>query len=348
MKEEIKTAIWKGVALLKKMLEKSSQRITILTHVNPDGDAIGSSLALLNTLSLIGHQCKIYIPNDYPLFLKWLPGNDNIFVFNNDTSSAIQQIKASDIIFFLDFNDIKRIKQIHKPVSESSAFIALVDHHPDPDLDADCIISDTSVSSTGELIYRLINKIGLKDKINKDIATCLFAAIMTDTGCFSYNSSSPETYKIVAALLKYGIDKDRIYYRIYDNFSFDRMRLLGLGLNARMEYYPEYRTAMIWLSRDDLRKYNFKTGDSEGFVNYPLSIRGIRFSAFFIEKEDHIKISFRSKGNFPVNKFSADYFNGGGHLNASGGESYDSLDTTLDKFRKLLPQFKNELNDYEE
>jgi phosphoesterase RecJ-like protein len=348
MKGEKKTGIWKGIASLKKKLEEIPQKITILTHVNPDGDAIGSSLALLNILSVQGHQCKIYTPNDYPLFLKWLPGNENIFTFANNISSAIHQIKTSDIIFFVDFNDIKRIKQIHKPVSEASAFITLIDHHPDPELDVNCIISDTSVSSTGELVFRLINKIGLKDKINKDIATCLFAAIMTDTGCFSYNSSLPETYEIVAALLKYGINKDHIYYRIYDNFSYDRMRLLGLGLNARMEYFPEYRTAMIWLSRDDLKKYNFQTGDSEGFVNYPLSIKGIRFSAFFIEKDDHIKVSFRSKGNFPVNKFSADYFNGGGHLNASGGESYETLAKTLDKFRKLLPHFKNELNNYDE
>lgn len=342
------SGIWKGVNSLRKKLLGNAQKITILTHINPDGDAIGSSLALLNILSLIGHSCKIYIPNDYPSFLKWLPGNENISVFNNSLSSDIQQIQTSDIIFFLDFNDIKRIKQINKSVSDSSAFIALVDHHPDPDLNVNCIISDTGVSSTGELIYRLICRVGLKDKINKDIATCLFAAIMTDTGCFSYNSSSPETYEIVSVLLKYGIEKDRIYYRIYDNFSYDRMRLLGLGLNARMEYFPEYRTAMIWLGREDLRKYNFQTGDSEGFVNYPLSIKGIRFSAFFIEKDDHIKVSFRSKGNFPVNKFSADYFNGGGHINASGGESYDTLENTLNKFRKLLPQFKKELNDYDE
>jgi phosphoesterase RecJ-like protein len=184
--------------------------------------------------------------------------------------------------------------------------------------------------------------------IDKDIATCLFAGIMTDTGCFSFNSSNRATWETVAALLDYGISKDLIYYRIYDNYSADRMRLLGYCLNHNMTVLPEYHTAYITLSREDMRHYNFQTGDSEGFVNYPLSIKGIRFSVLFIEKEDRIRISFRSRGNFSVNEFARKHFQGGGHNNASGGDSFLSLDDTVARFRQLLPEYGKDLADYEE
>jgi phosphoesterase RecJ-like protein len=183
--------------------------------------------------------------------------------------------------------------------------------------------------------------------MDKETASCLFIGVMTDTGCFSYNSSQKRTWEIVADLLDYGIEKDRLYYLTYDNFSADRMRLLGYCLNEKMEVFPEYRTGIIRLTREDMEKYHFETGDSEGFVNYPLSIRGIRFSALFIEKENHIRISFRSKGNFAVNEFSRKYFNGGGHANASGGESYASITETVNRFKELLHDYKDQLSDYE-
>jgi phosphoesterase RecJ-like protein len=347
-KQKNKQGQWKGLVRLKKLLAQKYGKVTIITHINADGDAIGSSLGLLRILTHAGFECRVVVPNPYPGFLQWLPGNEMIYILTQDEPLIVDWIQKSRLVFFLDFNDPARIKSLFDQAAGSGAFITLVDHHPEPKIKAHCQVSDTRVSSTAELVYRWIHKTGLSKFIDCDVATCLYAGIMTDTGCFSYNSSTPETYHIVADLLLYGIDKDRIYYRIYDNFSCDRMRLLGLGLNERLEFFPEYRTAMIWLCHDDLKKYNFRTGDSEGFVNYPLSIKGIRFSAFFIEREDHIKVSFRSKGNFPVNKFSADYFNGGGHLNASGGESYDSLEATLQKFRLLLPRFKKTLNDYEE
>jgi len=341
------SAVIKGLEQLQKILSELSRRIVIITHYNPDGDAIGSTLGLQIALTKSGHTCSVITPNDYPGFLKWLPGAEKIIILPGNEARVAKLIQSSDIIFFLDFNDIRRMKEISEPVSRSSAFTVLFDHHPDPVVIADCMLSDTAVSSTAELVYRFIEGTGLNKSMDRDIAACLFVGIMTDTGCFSYNSSLPETYTIMADLLRYGIDKDQIYYRIYDNFSCDRMRLLGFCLNDRMEYFPECRTALIWLDRKDQEKYNFETGDSEGFVNYPLSIKGVRFSAFFIEKEDHVKVSFRSKGNFPVNTFSATYFNGGGHRNASGGESYETLDATLEKFRGLLPQYRDELNNYD-
>jgi len=337
-----------GMRKLQKKLSVKSGKIAILTHFNPDGDAIGSTLGLSQIFTRMGHECSVIVPNDFPGFLKWLPGAEEIISLPGHEAKVAKIIEASDILFFVDFNDIRRMKEIREPVSRSSAHRVLIDHHPDPVVTADSVISDTSVSSTAELVYRFIVENGLKKYMNKDIAVCLFAGVMTDTGCFSYNSSSPETYKVVTELLRYNIDKDRIYYRIYDNFSCDRMRLLGYCLNERMECFPEYRTALIWLNREDQEKYHFRTGDSEGFVNYPLSIKGVRFSAFFIEKKDHVKVSFRSKGDFPVNTFSASHFNGGGHRNASGGESVESLEAVLEKFRGLLPEYREQLNDYED
>jgi phosphoesterase RecJ-like protein len=348
MDPKTNSALTTGMEIVKNKLSERSMQIVIITHVNPDGDAVGSMLGLSKILSRAGHNCSMIVPNNFPEFLKWLPGAPEILCITQHEAKAAKIIESSELLFFVDFNDIRRMREIREPVSRSSAYRVLIDHHPDPVVNADTVLSDTSVSSTAELVYRFILEIGLKKYFDKDIAVCLFTGIMTDTGCFSYNSSSPETYTIVADLLQYKIDKDRIYYRIYDNFSCDRLRLLGFCLNERMEYFPEYRAALIWLSRSDQKKFHFRTGDSEEFVNYPLSIKGVRFSAFFIEKEDHVKVSFRSKGDFPVNTFSAGHFNGGGHRNASGGELYESLEAALEKFRGLLPEYRDQLNEYEE
>jgi phosphoesterase RecJ-like protein len=346
LKKNIK--VIKSLDELNEFISASPRKVILITHINPDGDAIGSALGLQLSLEKAGHTCTVVTPGDYPGFLKWLPGAASIIILPGNENKVASMIHSAALIFFLDFNDIGRMREIKEPVSQSSAFKILIDHHPDPVVKADFMLSETNVSSTAELVYRFIMQSSLRETMDRDIATCLFAGIMTDTGCFSYNASLPETYKIVADLLRYGIDKDRIFYRIYDNFSYDRMRLLGFCLNERMEYFPAYRTALIRLNREDQKKYNFQIGDSEGFVNFPLSIKGVRFSAFFIEKEDHVKVSFRSKGNFPVNAFSAMHFNGGGHRNAAGGETHESLETALGKFRELLPRYRDELNDYEE
>lgn len=333
---------------VEELLKKTPKKITIVTHVNPDGDAIGSILALYSLLKKLGHEVTPVTPNVYPDFLKWMPSNDAVVVFNSNRKKAETIIKEAEIIFCLDFNDLDRVKHISGLIKESKGFKILIDHHPDPSDFSDFLYVDTNVSSTAELIFDFINDFGFESFIDNDIATCIFAGIMTDTGCFSYNSSNPYTFNVVKKLLEFGIQKDLIYYNIYDNFSFDRMRLLGYVLNEKMEIFPDYNTVMLSLTREEQKKYNFQPGDSEGFVNYPLSIKGVIFSVFFIEKEDHVKLSLRSKGNFSVNKFANLHFNGGGHLNAAGGEMYAPMNEVLEKFRSILPQYKEELKNRNE
>jgi phosphoesterase RecJ-like protein len=332
------------LSALKKKLGQTDAKIVIVTHRNPDGDAIGSITALYNVFKKVGYSVKMVVPNEFPSFLKWIPGAKKIHIFANETEYASQLLKNADIIFALDFNDLSRVREFQDNISGSSSYKIIIDHHPEPGNIADLLISETRVSSTAELIYSFIISLGHKHLVDKDIATCIYAGIMTDTGCFSFNSSRPETFGIVSELLIYGIEKDAIYGKIFDNFSFNRMRLMGYCLNKKMQLMPEFRTAFISLSGEELKEYKFNIGDSEGFVNLPLSINGVIFSALFIENKDRIKISFRSKGNFAVNKICTEHFNGGGHKNASGGESFDTLQNTIDKFVKLLPNYSDDLH----
>jgi len=338
---------WYSLVPTAEMLAIPGNKVAIIIHVNPDGDALGSSLGLMLLLIRMGHICTVISPNDYPGFLKWMPGSDRLIILEESPAVAVESVQQADVIFAVDFNELKRVKKLNDAFVASNAHKVLIDHHPGPAIEVNCILSDVSASSSAELVYRFISDSGLLQWVDRDIASCLFTGMMSDTGCFSYNSSNRKTWEVVAELLDYGIDKDRLYYLTYDNFSADRMRLLGFSLNERMEVFQEYRTGIIWLTREDLNRYHFEVGDSEGFVNYPLSIRGIRFSALFIEKEGHIRISFRSKGNFPVNEFARKYFNGGGHAKASGGESYVSITETVNRFRQLLPLYKDQLCDYE-
>ena len=340
-----KTRVIREIHKIKKLLDRNRKNITIITHVNPDGDAIGSCLALGRILSVAGHQTGIITPNMYPDFLKWMPGNDQVIVFTNAQKKARELVEKADVIFCIDFNDLSRVKQINELVEKSAALKVLIDHHPTENYFADVVYCDINTSSTAELIFDFVQELGYEKDIDTEFATCIFAGIMTDTGCFSFNSSIPHTYRVVAELLEYGIDKDMAYYNIYDNFSVDRMRLLGYALNNKMEIIQEFHTAVITLSREEQKKYKFQPGDSEGFVNYPLSIKGIKFSAFFIEKEDHVKMSFRSKGSFAVNKFAELHFKGGGHLNASGGEYSGTMESALNMFRAFLAQYHKELTD---
>lgn len=325
------------------MLENPGRKIVLVTHINPDGDAMGSSLGLYHILKNAGHDISIIAPNDYPEFLHWLPGNNNVLIYHGRKKTVTEKISKAEIIFGIDFNNFERIKELGNLVNNSNAYKVIIDHHPYQECHADCIISDINVSSTAELVYRFIENIKLNKYLNKEIAICIITGIMADTGCFSHNSSNKNTYITVAKLLDFGFDKDKIYNNLYDNFSKDRMRLLGYSLCEKMEVIDEYNTAVISLKTEELRKYNFRHGDSENFVNYPLSIKDVRFSALFIEKKDHVKISFRSKGKFPANEFAVKHFNGGGHLNAAGGESYTTMEETLQKFKDLLPQYKDGL-----
>ncbi len=329
---------------LQKRLIHGVEKVVVLSHRNPDGDAVGASLGLSNLLEKLGHTVHVVVPNPLPRFLKWMKGARDIVVHSNNTARAERIISEATLMFALDFNDLTRIREYDSFVSGNPCYKVLIDHHPHPGDFANLVISNTESSSTAELVYHVIHHLGLASYIDSDSASCIYAGIMTDTGNFSYNSSRPDTFMTVARLLEFGIEKNKIYDAVFDNFSFERMRLMGFCLDRKMVFLPEYQTAYIALSQDELKAYDFKVGDSEGFVNLPLSIKGVRFSALFIENKDRVKVSFRSKGSFAVNVMASTYFQGGGHRNASGGESFDSLEETVQRFEALLPEFNEELH----
>ncbi len=317
----------------------------VLTHTNPDGDAIGSSLALAQALKKQGIDARVVIPDGLPDFLRWLPGIELSTTFAYKKEKAIKIIETADLIFCLDFNDPGRINGVEEYMQRSGAKKVLIDHHEDPVSFADITISETYRGSVGEMIYIFLKEVFKKDVLDKDIATCLYVAIMTDTGNFNYASSYPEIFHIVGDLMQYDLDKDQIYSNVYDAFSEDRMRLQGFCMQEKMVVLPEFQTAYISLTKEELERFNYRKGDTEGFVNIPFSIKGIRFTALFVEKKDLVKVSFRSRGEFPVNRVAADYFNGGGHINAAGGDSFRSLEETLKFFESLLPGYAKLLSD---
>jgi phosphoesterase RecJ-like protein len=317
--------------------------VVIVPHDNPDGDAIGSAIGFAEILADFGHNVNIVTPNDYPDFLKWFASEVNIIKYDSKKKVGKAAIKSADILIMVDFNEASRAGKLEKKLLEFSKPKILIDHHPHPTNFCDFMISEPQYSSTAELIFDIVNQIGLSKNITQNAAEALYTGILTDTGAFNHNTSRPNTFKVVSELMKFGIDTEKIQSGVYHNFSASRMKLLGYCLNEKMVVYPEYRAAVITISKDELERFDFKPGDTEGFVNYPLSIKNIVFSVLFVEKEKLVKASFRSKGNFPTNQFAKEHFNGGGHLNASGGESKLSLKETFEKFTQLLPEFKNQL-----
>ena len=324
---------------------ETAERVAILTHSNPDGDAIGSSLALALALGKLGLDAQVVIPDGLPDFLRWLPGIERSTTFAYKRDKAIGIIEGADLIFCLDFNDPNRVNGVEEFLQKSSAKKILIDHHQEPLKFTDIAISETWRGSVGEMIYLFINKVLEGEVMDKDIATCLYVAIMTDTGNFNYASSYPEIFHIVGDLMKYGIEKDSIYSSVYDAFSEDRMHLQGYCMQEKMVVLPKYHTAYISLTDEELRKFNHHKGDTEGFVNIPFSVKGIKFTALFVEKKDLIRASFRSRGQFPVNKVAAQHYHGGGHINAAGGDSFLSMKETLDGFESLLPGYSKLLSD---
>jgi phosphoesterase RecJ-like protein len=315
-----------------------SDKILIISHINPDGDAIGSQLSLYHYLKAIGKNADMMAPNNLQEFLKWMDGADLISIFIKDRKKCRKLIEEADLIVMLDFNHSNRLGEAEELVKAAHSLKVIIDHHLDPGNFADLIISEPSVCSTSELVHELICEINGIKFMSKPYAEALYVGIITDTGNFEHGSYSSRTFRIVADLLDTGIEKEKILNLIYNNFSSERIRLQGFALNKRMVVIPEYRTAYIFLTKDDLKEYCYVKGDTEGFVNLPLSIKGINFSALFIEKDNFIKLSFRSKGNFPSNDFASRYFSGGGHLNASGGEYSDTLENTIDHFMKALKE----------
>jgi len=324
---------------------KAAKRVAVLTHTNPDGDAIGSSLALALALGKMGLDAQVVIPDGLPDFLRWLPGIELSTTFAYKRDKAIEIIDGADLIFCLDFNDPKRVNGVEEFLQKSSARKILIDHHQEPLKFTDIAISETWRGSVGEMIYLFINEVLEGEVMDKDIASCLYVAIITDTGNFNYASSYPEIFHIVGDLMKYGIDKDSIYASVYDAFSEDRMRLQGYCMQEKMVVLPEYHTAYISLTEEELKKFNHRKGDTEGFVNIPFSVKGIKFTALFVEKKDLIRASFRSRGLFPVNSVASEHYHGGGHINAAGGDSLLSMKETLAGFEALLPGYANMLKD---
>ncbi|WP_298534359.1 bifunctional oligoribonuclease/PAP phosphatase NrnA [uncultured Algibacter sp.] len=328
-----------------KQLLSTTKKIVIVPHKNPDGDAIGSTLGLYHYLLKGGHQVNVLVPNDYPSFLKWIPGNDAILKYDSQTKICQDIIEGADILFTLDFNAFHRTGDMEKSLSESKALKIMIDHHQAPDDYATYTYSDVSMSSTCEMIYHFIDMLGDVNRIDQTIATCLYVGIMTDTGSFRFRSTTSTTHRIIAHLIEKGADNTQIHNSVYDTNSYERLQLLGRAL-TNLNVIPESKAAYITLSQDELNTYNYKKGDTEGVVNYALSLDGIVLAAIFIEdkKEGIIKISLRSKGDFSVNEMSRAHFNGGGHTNAAGGRSHLSLSNTVDKFISILPSYNKALN----
>ncbi len=341
--------ILKNFEALKAYLE-TPRNIVIIGHKNPDGDAVGSTLGLKHYLDIKGHKAQVLMPNEFPDFLHWIPGVETVYRFDRQNNQCVKALKKSDIIFLLDFNALHRVGDDMKNTLEKyENNFALIDHHQQPD-EFEYMYSDTEICSTCQMVYNFMEMMGDVEMIEKNIATCLYTGIMTDTGSFRFRSTTSTTHRIIADLIDKGAENDKIHSKVYDANTFSRLQLLGQSL-SNLEVLPEYKTAFIKLSQEEKNKFNYEKGDTEGVVNYALSLKGIVFAAIFIEDKEQgiIKISLRSKGSFSVNKFARSYFNGGGHDNAAGGRSVESLEDTIEKFKLLLPNYKEELKvSYEE
>lgn len=327
---------------LKELLAKP-RKIVILPHRNPDGDAIGSTLALSHYLTKIGHECEIIAPNDFPKFLKWMDGAKKIRIGEYTPGKCRNLVENAELIFILDFNNFNRIDEVGEWVQRSRVPKILIDHHQEPE-EFDFMYSDTSMPATCQMVYNFIEKMGHLELIDRSIAECIYTGIMTDTGNFRFRNTQASTHRVVAELHEKGIEIDKIYNNVFDTQSPSRMKLLGLALNS-MEAFPEFRTAYMFLTRAQQLEYSSQKGDTEGFVNFGLGLNDFVFSVIFIEdqQQDFIKISLRSKGNFDVNTFARTHFNGGGHINAAGGKSELNMEETIRKFEELLHLYREEL-----
>lgn len=329
---------------IKKLLS-TFKKVVIIPHKNPDGDAMGSTLGLCLYLKKKGHSATVIAPNDYPEFLKWLPGNSEVINYEMKKSISKKIIASADVIFTLDFNALHRCGEMETPIKNSNAVKIMIDHHQEPESYADYTFSDVNMCSTSQMVYHFIEKMEDLDHIDTEIGEALYTGIMTDTSSFRFPLTTSLTHKVIAKLIDLGVQKSKIHNAIYDTNSFERLQLLGCAMN-NLRFLENYNTSYITLSNTELDSHEFKKGDTEGFVNYGLSLKGAKLAAIFIEhkQESIIKISFRSKGSFDVNKFARNHFNGGGHKNASGGKSNLNLKDTITKFTHLLEEYKLELN----
>ena len=327
-----------------KWLERA-KKIVIVSHVSPDGDAIGSSLGLWHFLNSQDKDVTVIVPNAFPDFLRWMPGAKDIVRYDKYKEFADKLIAEADVICCLDFNVLSRIDAMSEAVAASPARKMMIDHHLYPGDFCKIVISHPEMSSTAELIFRFICQMGHFDEITKEGAECIYTGMMTDTGGFTYNSNKREIYFIISELLSKGIDKDEIYRKVFNTYSASRLRLMGYVLYDKMQLYPEFHASLITLTDEEQKRFQHVKGDTEGFVNIPLSIKDICFSAFLREDAEKkmIKISLRSVGEFPCNKLAAEFFNGGGHKNASGGEFYGTMDEAIKVFKTALLRYEEML-----
>ncbi len=315
-------------------------RVLVVSHKNPDGDAIGSALGVSNMLEQSGLRSDVILPDPCPDFLKWLPGYKKVTHFERNPGKVGKLIDDADAVIMVDFNDPDRLGEMKARLMESRSMKFLIDHHPGNGEFAHHKLICVDYGSTAELVYDLFRNLYPVEFFSRELATCLLTGILTDTNGLMVNSSYPAVFRVVSELVGLGADKEEILDRVYNQFSVNRMRLLGYCLNQKMVVIPEMHTAYIWITKDDLKQFGHIKGDTEGFVNYPLSIAGVRFSVLFTEQDDHIKLSLRSKGLFPSNAVASEHFHGGGHLNASGGRSFMPMKETLVHFESILKQYK--------
>jgi phosphoesterase RecJ-like protein len=321
---------------------QNANQVAILTHQSPDGDAMGSSLAMYHFIKSLGKEAQVLVPNAFPDFLAWMPGADAVLLYDAHKAQADAYLEAADLIVCTDFNAPNRIGSLGDKILTLTCPKVMIDHHLHPDNFVDAMISVPEASSTCELVYGFLMN---SSSLSPQIATCLYTGLMTDTGNFSYNSNRPQIYPMIATLIEAGVNKDEIYNAVFNQYSVDRMKLVGYCLYQKMRVFPEHHAALIYLNRKELYRFNFQKGDAEGIVNMPLQSKDIYYSVFMREDKatpdemeknggikTKIKLSFRSQGDRPVNIFASEVFNGGGHTNASGGEYYGSLTEAVQLF----------------
>ncbi len=320
------------------------RKIIITTHQKPDGDAMGSSLGLYHFLVQLGHSVTVVSPTNWATFLNWMPGCDKVIDFDFSRTKALEAINETEVLFCLDFNVLHRTKNMESILEELNCVKILIDHHEQPQTEAfDFGISDPKKSSTSEMVYDFIEGSGHDDKINTDVAQCLYAGVITDTGSFRFPAAKGSVHRMVARLKDTGFNHTQVHENIYDNFLENRLRFTGNALLNRMEVFYEYNTAVMAIPKNDLLRFRMKTGDTEGLVNYLLTIQGIKLAALVIDRDEERKWSFRSKGSFDANTFARTHFEGGGHFNASGGRSSDTLENTLKKFKQVIKEYEVQL-----
>ncbi|MGI4803811.1 MAG: DHH family phosphoesterase [Janthinobacterium lividum] len=330
-----------NLAELKEILAQP-KNIVITTHHKPDGDALGSSLGLWHYLKQKHHHVEVIAPTDYPDFIAWLPGNSEVIIYTEKKELAADLVSKADLVFCLDFNALSRINDLGELVRNSSAQKIMIDHHLDPENFDDFRHWDTRACSAAQLVYEFIAELlGDKNSINADVATCLYTGIMTDSGSFRFPTTTSNVHRITADLIDLGADNAAIHQAVYDHASENRLRFLGYCLSNKLEVLHEYNTALITVNKEELKQFDSTTGDTEGVVNYALSIEGVRLAAFIVERSDKIKLSLRSTGTFPANEICKNYFHGGGHRNAAGGQSEDTFEQVVHQFKNLLPEYKN-------